>query len=144
MLRYRTNHHPHFMTNRLCIICGPRIALRPLSGAYKLHRVQRLGDEVSPISIYKFYVIGTWVVLFMGHTKHDILARPEARHDTINFGPCRHDTNARAVPRLGSRHDERHGTTHILGRDWAGTARKWPICKSIGYSFLIACVICII
>jgi hypothetical protein len=46
----------------LCIICGPRIALRPLSGAYKLHRVQRLGDEVSPISIYKFYVIGVRVV----------------------------------------------------------------------------------
>jgi hypothetical protein len=45
---------------------------------------------------------GTWAVLFMDHTKHDILARPEARHVTINFGPCRHDTNARVVSCLGS------------------------------------------
>jgi hypothetical protein len=87
---------------------------------------------------------GTWAVLFMSRTKHDILARPKARHDTINFGPCRHDTNTRVVSCLGSRHDERHGTTRILGRAWAGTARKWPICKSVGYCFLIACVICII
>jgi hypothetical protein len=87
---------------------------------------------------------GTWTVLSMGCMKHDILARPEARHNTINFGQCRHDTNARAVPCLGSRHDERHGTTRILGRVWAGTTRKRSICKSVGYSFLIACVICII
>jgi hypothetical protein len=94
-------------------------------------------------------------VLFMGRTKHNILARPEAQHDTINFGSCwhdtnarvmpwRHDTNARVVSSLGSQHDERHGTTRILRRAWAGMARKWPICKSVGYSFLIACVICII
>jgi hypothetical protein len=87
---------------------------------------------------------GTWAVLFMGCTKHDILARPEARHGTINFGQCWHNTNASAVPCLGSRHDERHDTTCILGRAWAGTTRKWPICKFVGYSFLIACVICII
>jgi hypothetical protein len=53
-------------------------------------------------------------VLFMGRTKHDILARPEARHDTINFGLCQHDTNARAVSCLGSWHDERHDMTRIL------------------------------
>jgi hypothetical protein len=87
---------------------------------------------------------GTWVVLFMGRTKHNILARPEARHDTVNFGSCRHDTNARVVSCLESRHDERHVTTRILGRAWADTTQKWPICKSVGYSFLIACVICII
>jgi hypothetical protein len=75
---------------------------------------------------------GTWVVLFMGRTKHDILARPEAQHDTINFGSCRHDTNARVVSCLVSRHDERHGTTRILGRAWADTVQKWPICKSLG------------
>jgi hypothetical protein len=58
---------------------------------------------------------GTWVVLFMGRTKHDILARPEAQHDTINFGSCRHDTNARVVSCLVSRHDERHGTArHVF------------------------------
>jgi hypothetical protein len=68
--------------------------------------------------------VGTWAVLFMGRTKHDILARPEARHDTINFGPSRHDMNARVVLCLGSRHDERHVTTRILGRAWADTARK--------------------
>jgi hypothetical protein len=53
---------------------------------------------------------GTRVVLFMGRTKHDILTQPEARHDTINFGPCQHDTNARVVSCLGSRHDKRHNT----------------------------------
>jgi hypothetical protein len=67
---------------------------------------------------------GTWAVLFMGRTKHDILARPEAWHDTINFGQCWHNTNVGAVSCLGSQHDERHGTTRILGRVWDGTTRK--------------------
>jgi hypothetical protein len=61
---------------------------------------------------------------YLWATRSTTFGTPEARHDTINFGPCRHDTIARAVPCLGSRHDERHDTTRILGRAWAGTTRK--------------------
>ena len=54
----------------------------------------------------------------------DLLTRPEARHDTKYFGPCRHDTNTRTVPCVGSRHGGLHGPAHILGLVWAGTAKK--------------------
>ena len=70
---------------------------------------------------------GTWAVTFLGGPWHDHLARPKARHSTKYFGPCRHDTNTRAVPCLESQHDGLYGTTRILGRAWAGTARKHPI-----------------
>jgi len=66
---------------------------------------------------------GTWTVLFLGGLWHDRLAR----HDTNYFGPCRHDTNTRAVPCLGSKHDGLYGMTYILDRAWAGTAQKQPI-----------------
>ena len=65
---------------------------------------------------------GTWAVPISGGLRHDHLARPEARHDTKYFGPCRHDTNMRAVPCLRSWHDGLYGPARILGRAWAGTA----------------------
>jgi hypothetical protein len=67
---------------------------------------------------------GTWAVPFEGGSWHGLLTRPEARYDTKYFGPCRYDTNTRAVPCLESRHDGLHGPARILGRAWAGTARK--------------------
>ena len=70
---------------------------------------------------------GIWAVLFLDGPRHDYLARHKARHGTKYFGPCRYDTNTRAVPCLRSRHDRLYGTTRILGRVWAGTARKQPI-----------------
>ena len=65
------------------------------------------------------YRVGTWAVPFLGRPPHDHLARPKARHDTKYFGPCRHDTNTRAVPCLEFQHDGLYGTTRILG--WHGT-----------------------
>jgi hypothetical protein len=81
---------------------------------------------------------GTWAVPFEGGSWHGLLARPEARHGTKYFGPCRHDTNTRAVPCPESRHGGLHGPARILGRAWAGTARKWHVDTSttIQYNFL--------
>jgi hypothetical protein len=45
---------------------------------------------------------GTWAVLFMGRTKHDILARHEARHDKFVV-PAQHECEGRAVPRISAR-----------------------------------------
>jgi hypothetical protein len=42
---------------------------------------------------------GTWVVLFMGRTKHDILAR----HDKFWVVPARHECEGRVVPSILAR-----------------------------------------
>ena len=81
--------------------CGPSLCLRALQFV--------AGDARA----------GTWTVPFLGGPRHDHLARPKA--------PCRHDTNTRAVSCLESQHDGLYGTTRILGRAWASTARKQPI-----------------
>ena len=70
---------------------------------------------------------GIWAVPFSDGLRHDHLARPKARHDTKYFGSCRHDTNTRTMPCLEFQHDGLYDTTRILGRAWAGTARKQPI-----------------
>ena len=70
---------------------------------------------------------GTWTMTFLGGPRHDHLARFKVRHDTKYFRPCRHDTNTRVVSCLESQHNGPYVTTRILGRAWAGTARKQPI-----------------
>lgn len=44
---------------------------------------------------------------------------------TKAFRTTRHEPEARVMPCLGTRHDGLYGPTHILGRAWAGTSRKW-------------------
>ena len=64
---------------------------------------------------------GTRAVLFLGGLRHDYLARSKTRHGPKYFGPCRHDTNTRVMPCLGSGHDGLYGTTCILDLAWTST-----------------------
>ena len=105
-----------------------RIAMSPSTRGCNASDLLRVSScDISATQGVNSNRAGTWAVPFLDGPRHDHLARPKARHGMKYFGPCRYDTNTRAVPCLEFQHDGLYGTTRILGRAWAGTARKQPI-----------------
>jgi hypothetical protein len=92
------------LTRCQCLVCvDQKDAFTSCGHVASSHSCFRCSSRY-PLTLVVFGRAGTWAVPFEGGSWYGLLARPEPRHDTKYFGPRRHDTNTRVVPRMARRH----------------------------------------